>query len=458
MTEPQRHTLFIKRTRFPVSAEALYEWHASPGALQRLTPPWEKVDVIEESPAVADGSTTAFRLKIGALKIVWTARHCDIIPGRQFTDVQTRGPFSSWRHTHLFTPDTDGSSYLEDRIHYRFKFHSISKHIIGRYVRRKIEKMFEYRHRTTLDDVILRQGRRPLSIVMTGSSGLIGRSLVPFLRTQGHRVTRLVRGNNPGVGDASWDPDHGIINYDFNGADAVIHLAGEPIGEGAWTKKKMKIIMDSRVAGTRLIAEQLAAMDTPPSTLICASAVGFYGDRGGVLITEDDGPGTDFISDVCRAWEAAARPAMDRGIRLVFLRIGVALHPGGGALKRYLPVSRLGLGGILGSGRQYISWISMEDVIGAVEHLLFAGNARGPVNIAAPIPVTNADFARTLARTMGRPALVTIPATLIRLLFGSMGREVILSSTRVSSQKLAESGYSFRHEKLGNALHFLLGL
>jgi len=454
MDGPHRHLIFTRRTRCPVSATALYDWHATPGALQRLTPPWEEVEVIEEGSAVTDGSFTTFRMKIGPLTIPWTARHCDIIPGRQFADVQVWGPFSSWRHEHHFIPETDSSSFLEDRIQYRFRFHFISRFIIGRYIRNKIERMFEYRHRVTLDDTLLRQGRRPLGIAVTGANGIIGRSLLPFLRTQGHRVTALSRGD----GDASWDPIRGIIRHDFSGDDAVIHLAGEPIGEGAWTKKKMTAIIESRVKGTRLIAEKLAAMEKPPSTLICASAVGFYGNRGGALMTEEDGPGRDFISGVCRAWEAAARPAADRGIRVVFLRIGVALHPGGGALKRYLPAACLGLGGKMGRGNQYISWISMEDVIGAIEHLLFAGAVRGPVNLAAPEPVTNAGFVRTLAGVLGKPALLTVPAPFIRLFYGRMGREVILSSTRVSSKKLVDSGYRFRHEKLGDALHFLLGL
>jgi len=454
MNGHRQHLEFTRRTRCPVSAAALYDWHASPGALQRLTPLWENVEVVDEGSAASDGSVTTFRMKIGPLKIAWTARHCDIIPGRQFADVQTRGPFSSWRHDHLFIPETGGSCLLEDRIRYRFRLHFISRRIIGRYIRKKIERMFEYRHRVTCDDVVLRQGRRPLKIAVTGASGLIGKTLVPFLRTQGHRVTALSRGD----GDASWDPGRGVINYGFDGDDAVIHLAGEPIGEGAWTGEKMRVIMESRVAGTRLIAETLAAMEKPPATLLCASAVGFYGDRGGALLTENDGPGRDFISEVCRAWEAAARPAVDRGIRVVFLRIGVALHPGGGALKSYLPAARCGLGGTMGSGGQYISWISMEDIIGAIEHLLFAGAVRGPVNVAAPGPVTNAYFVRALAGVLGRPALLTVPAPLIRLLFGRMGREVILSGTRVSSKKLVDSGYRFRHETLGEALRFLLGL
>ncbi len=450
------HEQFIKRTPFPVSADALFRWHGSPGALQRLTPPWERVEVIDEG-SVSEGSTTTFLLTIGPMKMRWTARHCDVIPGRRFADVQVRGPFSAWRHEHLFIPGDGGTSFLEDRIQYRFKAHGVTRLFIGGYIRRKIERMFDYRHRITLHDTALRGRRPPLRIALTGASGLIGKSLVPFLKTQGHRVTALARHGTAAAGGASWDPDRGIITHDFSGTDAVIHLAGEPIGEGSWTREKMERIMKSRVRGTRLIAERLAAMENPPGTLLCASAIGLYGNRGDSILTEDVPPGADFISGVCRAWEDAARPAVERGIRVVFLRIGVVLHPAGGALGRYLPAARLGLGGVMGNGTQYISWISMEDLVGAVEHILFNGEVRGAVNIAAPAPVTNRQFAVTLAQSLGRPALLSIPGPIIRLLFGRMGREVILSSTRVSSRKLAQSGYRFKHETLEKALHFLLG-
>lgn len=449
--------LYIKRSPFPVSADSLYRWHGSPGALRRLTPPWERVEVIEEG-AVSEGSITTFLLSIGPTKIRWTARHCDVMPGRQFADVQVRGPFSSWRHEHLFIPGSGGTGFLEDWIQYRFRVHPFTRLFIGGYIRRKIDRMFSYRHEITLHDTALRERRPPLKIAMTGASGLIGRNLVPFLRTQGHHVTRLVRHDAAAGDEAFWDPDRGIIRHDFSGSDAVIHLAGEPIGDSAWTEKKMHRIRESRVRGTRLIAERLAAMDNPPGTLLCASAIGLYGNRGGSLMAEEDPPGNDFISGVCRAWEDAARPAVERGIRVVFLRIGVVLHPAGGALGSYLPSARLGLGGVMGSGSQYISWISMEDLIGAVEHLLFNGAVRGAVNIAAPAPVTNREFVITLARALGRPALLTIPAPIIGLLFGRMGREVLLSSTRVSCRKLVQSGYRFKHETLDKALCFLLGI
>lgn len=456
MKESTHRELFIKRSRFPVSAEVLYNWHATPGALQRLTPPWERVEVIDEG-GVMEGSLTTFSMGIGPLTIRWTAKHSGVTPGRQFVDEQVHGPFSSWRHRHIFTADGDGC-FLEDRIEYRFPLHPIVKPFIGRFIRRKIERMFEYRHRTTREDVVLRQRRRPLAIAVTGAKGLIGRNLVPFLETQGHRVVQLVRRKEVAADLACWDPENGCIYYDFSGCDAVIHLAGEPISEGAWTKDKMKSIMDSRTVGTRLVAEALAAMEKPPAVFISASAIGYYGNRGDAVLSEESEAGSDFISEVCRAWEAAARPAAERGIRVVFIRIGVVLHPGGGALARYLPAVRTGFGGVMGTGRQFISWISMDDLIGAVEHILFTGEVRGPVNLAAPEPVTNKDFVRTLARVLGRPSLVSIPAFCIRAIFGRMGREVLLSGARVSSHLITASGYRFRHENLEDALHFLLGI
>jgi uncharacterized protein len=451
-----RTKLFIKRSRFPVSADELFTWHNTPGALERLTPPWESVAVTEQEP-LKEGSRTIFYLKIGFIKIKWMAKHTDYLENRRFTDSQVRGPFSLWRHTHTFIPESENSCFLEDRIQYRLIFHPISTLLAGAFVARKLEKMFAYRHSITLDDIVHKQTRKQLNISLTGTSGFIGGHLVPYLSTQGHRVTRLVRCETIGKGEAFWNSDMGILDCSFTGTDAVIHLAGEPIGEGIWTKNKMKSIMDSRINGTRLVAEKLAAMDKPPATFICASAIGYYGNRGNMILNETEAPGTDFISEVCREWERAAQPAVDRGIRVVFLRIGVVLHPGGGALRRYLLPARLGLGGIIGTGDQYISWISIEDLIGAIEHIFFNTDISGPVNIVAPEPVRNKDFVRTLARIIHRPAFLTIPAWLIRKAFGRMGMEVLLSSTRVSSHKLISSGYRFRHENCADAMKFLLG-
>jgi uncharacterized protein len=448
--------LFLKRSPFPATADELFAWHLRPGALQRLAPPWEWVDVVEESP-LAEGSRVLFRIRGGPVTIAWRAVHGGIIPGRQFIDTQAAGPFGYWQHTHRFIPEGTDSCVLEDEIRFRHRLHPLAGFLLGRFTRNRLERMFAYRHRVIREDIVHCRTRKPCSIVVTGASGLIGHSLIPYLTTQGHAVTRLVRGIPQRRDEARWDPGQGVLDHSLENADAVIHLAGEPIGTGRWSAGKKSSIIKSRVQGTRLVAERCAACSNPPRVLLCASAVGFYGDRGDALLHEDDGRGNDFISGVCAAWEEAARPAIERGIRVVHMRIGVVLHPQGGALGRFLGPARLGLGGVIGSGRQYISWISMDDMVGAIEHLLFNEAVRGPVNIAAPEPARNRDFVRSLARALGRPALLSVPASLTRLAFGQMGREVLLSSTRVSSKKLLDSGYRFRHGSLDGALRFLLG-
>ncbi|MBN1496858.1 MAG: TIGR01777 family oxidoreductase [Spirochaetes bacterium] len=451
-----RSETFIRRSSFPVSAGELFAWHRNPGALERLTPPWEKVTVVEREP-LAEGSRTVFYLKTGPLSLRWAAINEDVIESRSFTDVQVTGPFSAWRHTHRFIPESEGSCILEDAIEYRLRLHRLAHPLVGRIIRRRLERMFEYRHRITGEDIMLRKPERPLAIVISGSSGLIGSCLLPYLMTRGHRITRLVRGTGRGESVAEWDPERGTLDHNFSGADAVIHLAGEPIGEGLWTKKKMRAIIRSRAAGTRLLAERLASLEQPPAVLVSASAIGYYGDRGDALLAEEDAPGTGFIADVCREWERAAQPAADRGIRVVLLRIGVVLHPSGGALRRFLLPGRLGLGGALGSGDQYISWISMEDMVRAIEHVLLRPDISGPVNVVAPAPARNRQFVRTLARVLRRPAPFRVPAWAVRLAFGRMGREVLLSGARVSSRKIENYGFRFLHRDLEAALKFLLG-
>ena len=288
---------------------------------------------------------------------------------------------------------------------------------------------------------------------------MVGSSLIPFLTTGGHRVTRLVRKTGTQCeNERFWDPQNGVLDLrDSDNVDVVIHLSGENIGEGWWTPRKKMRIVDSRNMTTSLIAETIAGLKNPPRAFLCASAIGYYGHRGNDLMTEDNECGADFISSVCDEWEQAALPALEKGIRTVFLRIGMVLSPVGGALQRLLPSFALGLGAKLGSGQQYISWISMDDLIGTVYHAIDDESLSGPVNIVAPNPVTNLEMTRTLAKVISRPALFTLPAWLIKLIFGEMGKEVLLASTRVSPEKIMAAGYRFRHPELEGALRHLLG-
>ncbi|OGR93544.1 MAG: TIGR01777 family protein [Elusimicrobia bacterium RIFCSPLOWO2_01_FULL_59_12] len=293
-----------------------------------------------------------------------------------------------------------------------------------------------------------------MKILMSGSTGLVGSALVPYLANKSHSVTRLVRKGQSGI---SWNPDAGSIDTAaLEGFDAVIHLAGESIASGRWTAAKKQRIRDSRVRGTHQLAEVLTALKLPPRTLLCASAIGFYGDRGEEILREENPAGTGFLAEVCRAWEAAAATAALKGIRVVYLRFGVILSPAGGALAKMLVPFKLGVGGKIGPGNQYMSWIAIDDVLGAVLHALSNPVLKGPVNVVAPDPVTNLAFTKTLGRVLWRPTIVPLPAFAARLAFGEMADELLLASQRVEPRMLHKSGYAFRYPELEGALRHLL--
>ena len=300
-----------------------------------------------------------------------------------------------------------------------------------------------------------------MNVAITGSTGLIGSALVPRLTSRGHGVVRLVR-RTPAIASAErlarWNPDTGAVEPGLDGVDAVVHLAGESVAGGRWTEARKRRIRESRVPPTRKLCETLARQPTPPRVLLCASAIGYYGNRGDQVLREESAPGAGFLPDVCREWEAAAEPAVRRGIRVVHLRIGLVLSPKGGALAAMLPVFRLGLGGPVGSGAQWMSWIGMDDTLGAILHALMNEALAGPVNLVAPAPVTNREFARTLARVLRRPAIFPFPAFAARLVFGQMADELLLASARVEPARLQATGYAFRDATLEGALRRLLAL
>jgi uncharacterized protein (TIGR01777 family) len=296
-----------------------------------------------------------------------------------------------------------------------------------------------------------------MKIVISGSSGLIGKALIPALTSQGDEVKRLVRPQS-GSGEVQWDPSRGEIDRAaLEGHDVVVHLAGENIASGRWTKAKKERIVRSRVEGTRLLVQTLLQLERPPKALLCASAIGFYGDRGSESLTEESASGSLFISRLCREWEAATRPALEGGIRVVNLRFGIILSAADGALAKMLLPFRLGLGGKIGSGRQYMSWVSIDDVVGIIQYAIKTEAISGPVNVVATEPVTNAVFTKTLGRVLDRPTFFPMPAFAARLAFGEMADELLLASTRVEPLKLQKSGYSFRHPRLEGALRGLLG-
>jgi len=292
-------------------------------------------------------------------------------------------------------------------------------------------------------------------ILVSGVSGPIGTALLPSLKTRGYEVTRLVRGSTAGDGQVPWDPARPIPPEVVSGFDAVIHLAGESI-VGRWTADKKLKIRDSRVVGTANLAQALAQAKNKPQVFICSSAVGVYGDRGDEVLNEESAPGQGFLPDVCREWEAATQPAIDSGIRTVQIRTGVVLSPTGGALGKMLTPFKMGVGGRIGNGRQWMSWIDVQDMVGAIHHILKSDLLHGPVNLVAPKPVTNTEFTQTLASVLSRPAIFPVPAFVVKLVFGEMGETVLLGSQRVEPAQLVGSGYPFRFSDLRASLQTML--
>jgi uncharacterized protein (TIGR01777 family) len=301
-----------------------------------------------------------------------------------------------------------------------------------------------------------------MKVIVTGSTGLVGRALVRSLLSDGQEVTRLVRGGAqefraPGTKAVQWEPEKGLVNAaELEGHDAAVHLAGDPIAEGRWDDEKKRRIRESRVKGTRLLAETLAGLSEKPRVLVSASATGFYGDRGDEVLQEESASGEDFLSEVCREWEKATLAASQAGIRVVHLRIGFVLSAEGGGLPKMLTPFKLGVGGRVGSGRQYISWLTLDELVSIIRRALEDKHLRGPVNAVAPSAVTNLEFTKTLGHVLGRPTVLPVPAFAVRLAFGEMADAILLSSTRVVPARLQEAGYQFQHPELEGALKHVL--
>ena len=463
MTNHLRRSCF--RIALPVSRSEAFDWHQREGAIDRLLPPWEKIKVLQRSPDINVGRQVEFLTYMGPLPMRWLAEHTICSPPDLFEDVQLQGPFKHWRHQHRFLDDSPEGSILEDHLEYGFPGGRLGRWLAAHAVEQKIERMFAYRHAMTHGDLEshARYRDRPrLSVGITGASGLIGGALSAFLTTGGHSVTAISRSN-----EKPSDSKTIVWNQDFNQElheasntfDAVIHLAGENIASRRWSAKQKKEIVESRVYRTRKLCESLASLSKPPSVLLAASATGFYGNSDSAEIaTEGASKGQGFLPDLAAEWEAACRPAIEAGIRVVHLRFGMVLSPRGGALAAMLPLFRMGLGGKIGNGQQHWSWISLDDAVGAVYHAMMEANLQGPINIVAPRSITNKAFTAQLARALHRWTPFAVPKRVARISMGEMADALLFASMRVLPEKLLKSQYPFRHAELDFALNHMLGL
>jgi uncharacterized protein (TIGR01777 family) len=456
---PGTHIAF--QSRMPVSASDSLAWHARPGAFERLSPPWATVRVIAAEGGIAPGASRTLRIGAGPAGFRWTLQHKALQAGQGFADDQIQGPFQSWNHEHHFIPESATQSILEDRLTYQLPLAPVSKVVAGSFVQRQLDELFRYRHAQTRHDLQChaRSGwTTPQRIAVTGASGLVGQALIHFLEAGGHEVYRLVRHRATSAHEIAWNPERSEIDAAaLEAMDAVIHLAGTSIAGGRWTAARKASILQSRVVGTSLLARTLAGLRQPPRVLVSASAVGYYGDAPGMVLDESAPKGEGFLADVCEAWEDAAAPARDAGIRVVTPRLGVVLSGKGGMLALISRVVKLGIGGPLGSGNQMMSWISLNDLMGILLECMANDSLSGPVNAVAPEAVSNRTFTRTLAHVLRRPALFAVPSPIVRLVAGELGDELLLASQPARPGKLQEAGFSYSFDSLELTLRHELG-
>lgn len=435
--------------------EELFAWHARPGAIHRLLPPWQPMSVVAEATSLADGR--AVLGLPGGLR--WSAQHNPdrYAPPARFVDELGQGGLRSlptglighWRHEHCFDAVDDGRTRVTDRV---------DTPVPGALLR----PTFRYRHRQLGDDLAAHRwahehGELPGSVAVTGASGLIGSALTAFLSTGGHRVVRLVRHEPRDDTERRWNPESPAEGL-LDGIDAVVHLAGASIA-GRFTDAHKNKLRDSRIEPTRRLAECAARATDGPAVFVSASAIGWYGhDRADEELDESAPPGDGFLADVVAEWEAATTPAAAAGLRVVNIRTGIVQTPRGGTLQLMRPLFAAGLGGRLGDGRQWLSWIDIDDLIDVYHLALVDAGVSGPVNAVAPQPVRNVDYTRSLAGVLHRPAVLRVPAVGPELLLGAQGaRELALASQRVVPARLIEAGHRFRRPALEQCLRHQLG-
>jgi uncharacterized protein len=463
-----------QQTQMPLSAGEVFEWHTRPGAFERLSPPWVDMEIAERTGGIENGARVVLLIKQGPAAIRWELAHKDFEQGHQFKDYQISGPFESWEQTHSCEPIDISSSYLKDEVRFELPLSMVSHSLGVPMIEHELKRLFSYRHRLMIKDCEairankVNSGIKKKRIVVTGSTGMVGRHLVPYLWTQKCEVVRLVRPSSNksaivhvGVGQeptADWDPAAGSIDLDaLEGADAVVHLSGDNIAKGRWTEEKKELLRSSRIDSTRFLVESICRMKKPPRVFISASAIGYYGDGKDKILDEAGPLGKGFLSLLCEEWEAVTKPLEAIGVRVVNIRIGVVLSPRGGALGAMLPIFQVGGGGPIGDGRQYLSWISPDDIDGAILHCINAESLSGPVNLVAPNPVQNKVFAETLGRVLARPTFMPVPAAAVRFVLGEFADEALLAGSRVIPKKLVDSGYVFRDPDLETALRSQLG-
>ena len=451
---------------YDAAVEDVWAWYDSPGAFRRIMPEWEGIRPVQAG-ALVDGERTRFRVQLGPLRPMWVARHYGVVPGEVFNDVMEKGPFGAWDHEHRFVSTGTSTSEIHDTIQWKLPLHPLTFWTAPFTVKGRMNQMFAYRTLRVQEDLkrIAQHADKPKQkVLISGSTGLIGMQLSAFLQAAGHEVVRLLRPSSKLPSDVKhetcvvWDDQTGeVLEGSMEGFDTVIHLAGAGIGDKRWNPKRKAHIESSRTVPTAHLARLFATLKQPPKTFLCSSAVGIYGNRGEEELTESSTTGDNFLAATCLNWEAAGAAAKDAGVRTVWMRTGIVTSPMGGALQKLLLPAQLGAGGPAGGGRQYYSWISLDDQVYATYHLMMTESCEGPYNLTAPEPVTQKQYAKTLGRVLRRPAFAPLPGFVLKIMLGEMAGALVLDGQRVLPKRLLESGYEFQHSNLEACLRQCLG-
>lgn len=457
--------IFSHEAIFNASVEEIWNWYDSPGAFRRIMPEWEGIDPIQAGKLV-DGDETIFKVSLGPIKRTWLARHHSVKEGVGFSDRMIKGPFGAWNHQHTFESKGE-STIVNDHVEYKLPLHFLTGWTAPFTVKPRMNQMFRYRTDIVMNDLkqIQKTSHLPRQrVLVSGSTGMIGLQLCAFLEAAGHEVHRLIRPSTKLPKDVSsenvvvWNDLSGeIIAGEFENFDSIIHLAGAGIGDKRWSAKRKKLIRDSRVIPTTNLSKIIANLKNPPKSFLCGSAVGYYGNRGTEVLDEKSKSGDDILASICREWEESTGVAKDAGIRVSFLRTGIVISPLGGALAKLLFPAKMGAGGPVGGGKQMQSWISLDDEIYAIHHLMMDESSEGPYNLSAPTPVNQKTFAKTLGKVLRRPAFAPLPGFMIKIMFGEMGQKLVLEGQDVRPNRLLESGFEFTFDDLESCLRNCLG-
>ncbi|MDA0346550.1 MAG: TIGR01777 family oxidoreductase [Verrucomicrobia bacterium] len=455
--------LYSYESNISAPAADVFAYHERLGALQRLIPPWESVRVVSSKGSIQNDDSITIKMNLGPFKTLWKAKHQDYQKNRQFVDVQVKGPFKYWKHTHSFRSLDPHRTNLKDTIQLELPFGLIGRRFVYPKVLKQLNKLFTYRHAITQNDLKdwMQLKSFPVSkVAITGGNGLIGSELAVFLKAQGHEVVILSRSGKSkvyGVPGVRWDPGKQFIDAkSLSDVDCWIHLAGENVSKKRWTKKRIKKLKDSRVNSTKFLVDFILKQKNAPKVFITASGAGYYPSSSEVM-TEDSAKGSGILAGICSEWEDASAPLMGTAIRRVVLRTGIVLSEKGGALEKLLPIFNFGLGGPVGTGKQFWSWIAMEDLIRIYNLAAKDPRIEGIYNAVAPIASTNKKFTDVLGSALRRPTLIRTPSWVLKIALGRMADDALLASQNIAPNRLNESDFNFNFPDLELAVSHCLG-